>query len=304
MTQTLGAVLAAAAAEFSAAGCIEPRRRARQLIAAALCLSPTEFLAHTQRKLAEREVQHARRIVRRAVAGEPSSRVLGRREFWGFEFALSAATLDPRPESETVVEAVLRRIPRRDVALRLLDLGSGTGCLLLALLGELPAATGVAVDIAPGAATTARTNAVALGLGSRAQFFVGDWAAALAERYSVVVANPPYIVRDALSDLPQAVRRHDPSRALDGGTDGLEAYRVIVPDLIRLLSSDGLFVAEVGSGQADAVAGLVESAGLKIDAVEHDYGGIARCVVARRPFGVLRLRRGSQKIVGNCDHAV
>jgi release factor glutamine methyltransferase len=215
------------------------------------------------------------------IACEPLSRMAGRREFWGLEFALSANTLDPRPESEILVEAVLRRIARRDAPLRLLDLGTGAGCLLLALLAELPEATGVAVDISAGAAATARMNAVALGLATRARFFVGEWGRALAGRFSVVVTNPPYITRMALAVLPRAVRLYDPRLALDGGTDGFQAYRAIGAELPNLLTRDGIFVTEVGIGQADVVAGILGNIGLAIDGVEHDVAGIARCVVGR-----------------------
>ena len=169
------------------------------------------------------------------LAREPLSRIIGRREFWGLEFLLSADTLDPRPESETVIEAILARLPDRDRAYRFLDLGTGTGCLLLALLSEYPAASGIGIDIAPGAARTARDNAERLGIGGRAQFAVGSWAAALTGRFDAVVANPPYIEHAAIADLPREVRQYDPIRALDGGADGLAAYRAIAADLQRLL---------------------------------------------------------------------
>src|SRR5207244_1755183 len=137
------------------------------------------------------------------------------------EFALSADTLDPRPETETLVAAVLGSIPDRDAPLRFLDLGTGTGCILLALLSEFPAATGFAVDIAPGAAITARGNAAAFGLVRRAHNIVGDWANAISGGFDVIISNPPYIAGAALADLPQEVALYDPRRALDGGTDGL-----------------------------------------------------------------------------------
>jgi release factor glutamine methyltransferase len=287
MAQTLGSIFAEAAAALAAAGCGAARRRARRLIGAALDLGSSELLAHPDQEIAERQVQHIRWMVRRMIACEPLSRMAGRREFWGLEFGLSADTLDPRPDSETVVEAVLRCLPRRDAALRLLDLGTGTGCLLLALLSELPRATGVALDIGAGAAATARMNAAALGLASRARFLVGDWGRALAGRFAVVVANPPYISRAALAELPRAVRGYDPPRALDGGADGLQAYRAIAADLPDLLTPDGIFATEVGRGHADAVARMLENIGLAVDPVAYDLAGIARCVVGRSTSGSL-----------------
>jgi release factor glutamine methyltransferase len=215
------------------------------------------------------------------IAHEPLSRIIGRREFWGLEFMLSGDTLDPRPESETVVEAVLARLPDRTGAYRFLDLGTGTGCLLLALLSEFPRAIGVGIDIAAGAARTARRNAELLGLGGRAHFVVGDWVRAVAGGFDAVVANPPYIATPAVARLAPEVRNHDPHRALDGGADGLLAYRAIAVDLHRLLLSGGIFAAEIGQGQADSVAAILVQNGLAIDGLAHDLAGIVRCVVAR-----------------------
>jgi release factor glutamine methyltransferase len=277
--------MAEASRAFSTAGCGEARRRARRLIGSALGIGASELLAHSDREIAERETRLVRRLVSRALQYEPLSRALGRREFWGLEFGLSADTLDPRPDTEAVVEAVLRHIPEREARLRLLDLGTGTGCLLLALLSELPRATGVAIDIVIGAATTARMNAAALGFASRAWFCVGDWGKALSARFAVVVFNPPYITRTGLAELPRAVRGYDPPRALDGGVDGLEAFRAISADLPRLLTPDGIFVTEVGIGQVNAVSAILSSAGLAIDGIEHDFAAVARCVVGGLSFG-------------------
>jgi release factor glutamine methyltransferase len=304
MPATLGAILDETAGALSVAGCSAARRQARWLITSILGLGSTELLAYPEREIAERQAQHIRWMVRRTIASEPLSRMAGRREFWSLEFALSADTLDPRPETEVLVEAVLRRIARRDARLHLLDLGTGTGCLLLALLGELPEATGVAVDISPGAAATARMNAVALGFASRARFFVGEWGKALAARFSVVVANPPYIARMALAKLPRAVRAYDPRLALDGGADGLEAYRAIGKDLPSLLTHDGIFVTEVGIGQGEAVVRILGNIGLAIEGVEHDFAGIARCVVGRPAVREPRPSPGGQKIVGMCRRPV
>ncbi len=285
MTKTLEAILADTAGALADAGFDEPRRRARRLVAAALDLSQIELLAGSEREIAGPQVGRVRGLLGRMLDHEPLSRILGRRDFWGLEFTLSADTLDPRPESETVVEAVLRRVADRDAPLRVLDLGAGSGCLLLSLLVELPAASGVGVDIATGAVATARRNAASLGLASRACFFVGDWAAALSERFAVVVANPPYIESAALPGLPREVAHYDPRPALDGGVDGLAAYRAIAGDLPRLLTPQGIFAGEIGRGQADRAAAVLEAGGLTIEAVARDLAGIDRCMIARRQPG-------------------
>jgi release factor glutamine methyltransferase len=215
------------------------------------------------------------------VAREPLSRILGRREFWGLEFALCADTLDPRPETETIVEAVLQRFPDRDRPLRLLDLGTGTGCIVLALLSEFPNAVGFGVDLSAGAATTARRNAGSLGFADRAHFLVGDWGAAISDKFEAITANPPYIADDSLAGLPREVLLHDPHLALSGGKDGLQAYRSLAMDLGRLLRPKALFFGEIGLGQEGAVAAIIRASGLVIEGYENDLGGTARCIVAR-----------------------
>jgi release factor glutamine methyltransferase len=278
---TVGGSLTEISTALEAAAFDEPRRHARQLVAAALELSPTEVFAHPERPVAETERARIAEILRRTLAYEPLSRVLGIREFWGLEFRLSADTLDPRPETETVVEAVLARVEDRRWPYRILDLGTGSGCLLLALLSELPEATGIGADCAPGAAATARENALALGMADRVGFVVGDWAAAIAGRFDVVVANPPYIATATIADLPPEVGDFDPRRALDGGADGLDAYRTIAGALPRLLTPGGFFTAELGAGQDGAVAAILGGAGLAVDGFVDDLSGIARCIVAR-----------------------
>lgn len=279
---TIGAAITHAAAALAMAGCEEPRRRVRRLVAAALGLSSAEVFAHPERLLAIAEQERIAEMLARMAAGEPLTRILGRREFWGLEFALSPDTLDPRPETETVIEAVLARRPDRKQVYRILDLGTGSGCLLLALLSEFPNATGIGVDLAAGAAATARHNAEALGLPGRARFLVGDWGAALAGPFDIVVANPPYIPSAAIPALPPEVREHDPHRALDGGADGLAAYRAIAADLRRLLAPGGVFAAEIAADQAESVTAVLTRAGLRVEAVLPDLAGLPRCVLARR----------------------
>jgi release factor glutamine methyltransferase len=284
--RTVGTVLNTVAAALEAAGFEEPRRHARRLLAAALEQSATAVFAHPESALTAAEEARVADLLSRMIAREPLSRIIGKREFWGLEFMLSADTLDPRPESESVIEAVLSRLPDRARSYRFLDLGTGTGCLLLALLSEFPQAIGVGVDVAPGAAATARENARRLGLGERAYFAVGDWAGAVAGRFAAIVANPPYIPTQALPELMPEVRNYDPRRALDGGPDGLVAYRAIAPDLAPLLLPDGFFAAEIGLGQADSLAAILTQNGLAIDGFAADLGGVIRCVVACRQIDV------------------
>ena len=290
--ETLGSLLGEVASMLSQAGFTEPRRAARRLVASTLDLTPAELLSHSEQVLDEQHTGRVRRALDRMAEHEPLSRIVGRREFWGLEFTLCGDTLDPRPETETVVEAVLRRVLDRDAPLRFLDLGTGTGCILLALLSEFPAATGFGVDLALGAVMTARRNAAALGLAERAHFLVGDWGTAMSGKFDVIASNPPYIASAALADLPPEVALYDPCLALDGGADGLGAYRALVVDLARLLQPGAVLVIEVGFSQAPAVAAMLRASGLAIEGCERDLAGIARCVVARAPA------RAAQKIVG------
>ena len=290
--ETLGSLLGEVASMLSQAGFTEPRRAARRLVASTLDLTPAELLSHSEQVLDEQHTGRVRRALDRMAEHEPLSRIVGRREFWGLEFTLCGDTLDPRPETETVVEAVLRRVLDRDAPLRFLDLGTGTGCILLALLSEFPAATGFGVDLALGAAMTARRNAAALGLAERAHFLVGDWGTAMSGKFDVIASNPPYIASAALADLPPEVALYDPCLALDGGADGLGAYRALVVDLARLLQPGAVLVIEVGFSQAPAVAAMLRASGMAIEGCERDLAGIARCVVAGAPA------RAAQKVVG------
>jgi len=290
--QTLGSLLAEAAAALTQAKVGEPRRRARRLVSSTLALSPADLLAHPERAVDERATDRVRVALARMVDREPLSRILGRREFWGMEFGLSTDTLDPRPETETVVTAVLRSIPDRGAPLRLLDLGTGTGCILLALLSEFPAATGFGAEVAAGAAVTARRNAATLGLAHRADFVVGDWAGPISGVFDVIISNPPYIASAALADLPREVALYDPRCALDGGPDGLACYRSLAADIRRLMGPRSLFVCEVGLSQGSAVEAILRANGLSIERCERDLAGIMRCVVAQAVASM------AEKIVG------
>ncbi len=268
--------VAQAAARLAAAGIEEPRREARLLVAAALGLDAAGLLATGDVDEAMIEPALARRVAR-----EPMAYILGRREFWGMTFLTSPATLIPRPDSETLIEAALAARPERAVVRRICDLGTGTGCLLLAALREYPAGFGVGVDIGPEATGLAACNAAALGLAERSAFLAGDWDSALATQFDLVLSNPPYIRRPDLTRLMPEVARYEPLAALDGGEDGLAAYRLIMQALPRLLAESGIAVLELGAGQASAVAALAAAAGLS-SRTRRDLGGHERAMVLER----------------------
>lgn len=273
---------AQAEARLREAGVDTPELDARYLLEHALTLTRTDFITKAEQIVPDASAVHALALVERRAAREPVGRILGHREFWTIDLALNPDTLEPRPDTETVVEAVLAAIPDRKAPLRLIDFGTGTGCILLALLSELPNATGVGVDLSPLAVEAAAGNADRNGLAGRAHFQTGDWAKGIEERFDIVVSNPPYIPSADIATLEPEVREHDPLRALDGGPDGLEPYRILAAELPRLLVPGGLVAFEVGQGQAEDVAALVEAQGFGNAAILCDLGGVKRCVRARK----------------------
>jgi release factor glutamine methyltransferase len=278
-----------AAALLGAAGVEQPRRDARLLLAEALGGRPELVTGYPERPLEPSQASRFRALVGRRAAREPVSRILGRREFWSLDLRVNADVLDPRPESETVVEAVLGRIDDREAPVRILDLGTGSGCLLLALLSELPRARGLGVDISPAALAVARENARRLGLSARAAFGQGDWAQGLPGSWQAIVSNPPYIMDTEIADLAPEVARYDPELALSGGPDGLAAYRSLAPQVARLLAPGGILAVEVGAGQAGEVARLLEAAGLAGLDRMRDLAGQERCVLATLGAALARI---------------
>jgi release factor glutamine methyltransferase len=219
-------------------------------------------------------------LVARRESHEPLALIVGHREFWSLEFAVSPATLIPRPESETLIETAVAAFAGREPPRLLLDLGTGTGCLLLAALSEFPAAVGIGVDRSAAAAALAARNAVALNLADRALFVCGDWADALSARFDLVLCNPPYIRTEDLGSLMPEVVHYEPHTALDGGEDGAGAYRRLVPGLPRLLTPKGVAVLEIGVGQAETAIGPARRAGLATE-LRPDLRGIPRALVLR-----------------------
>lgn len=268
------------AAGFTAAGLDEGEREARALMRAALGLSDLDLIARGEGGVTDADAARLRALAARRAAGEPFARLVGRREFWSLDFALAPETLVPRPETETLVETALTLFPDRRAPLRVLDLGTGSGALLAALLSEFPAAFGVGVDLSHGAARQARENLAVLGLGGRAGVIVGHWGQALCGRFDLVVSNPPYIPSTDIAALEREVREHDPLLALDGGPQGLDAYRAIAGALPGLLAEGGRAVLELGIGQEAEVAALLAAAGLPADGpARPDLAGIARAIV-------------------------
>lgn len=278
---TIAATLDSAADRLRRAGITQARSEARLLMGAALGIGRDAVFGHPERRLAPGELMLLGNVLRRRCAREPVAHILGNREFWSLDFTVTADTLVPRPDSETLIEAALEVLPKRDGAYRLLDLGTGGGCLLLALLHERPNATGLGIDKCAKALDVAYGNADALGLAGRAEFQIGDWARGLDGTFDVIVANPPYIPEDEIYALAPEVAKYEPKLALSGGADGLQCYREMVPDLLRCLVPGGTAVIEVGCGQAWAVAAILARHGLTEHARRKDLGGQNRCILAK-----------------------
>ena len=283
---TLAAAVAAATARLAEAGIEDPRRDARLLICRLLGAGPEILLGQPERPLSTEEAARVEAAVARRVAREPVSRILGEREFWSLPFALNAATLDPRADSETLVEAVLAEVPDRAAPLRVLDLGTGSGCLLLALLSELPQARGLGIDASAEAVALAGENARRLGLDGRAAFVRHSWGAGLAQLgdpWDVIVSNPPYIASGEIDALAPEVAAYDPRLALDGGADGLAAYRSLIPAAAAAISAGGLLALEIGEGQAPAVEEVLLASGFRPGRRASDLAGRVRCLLAGMP---------------------
>ena len=215
--------------------------------------------------------------IARRLAGEPVSRILGYREFWGMRFKITPDTLDPRPDTERLVEMAIESL-RDQPPCRILDLGTGSGCILLALLKEFPQASGIGLDINPGAVDVSRENMENNGLSGRATFYVSDWTDSLPDSgpFDLIVSNPPYIPESHIESLSREVRNHDPILALVGGADGLDAYKIIITEIKKLLSPQGICLFEIGQNQDADVGRLVEEAGLTVRRIGADLSGILR----------------------------
>lgn len=273
----VGSCLKRGAATLAAAGNEHPWREARLLLAHATGLTEAALIGYPERAVDAGGAYTA--LIGRRAAHEPMSHILGRREFWSLEFEVTADTLDPRPDSETIIETALDNLRNRPQELRILDLGTGTGCLLAALLKEFPVAWGLGIELCPATAMVARRNIARLKLADRGRIVVADWTVTLNGVFDIVVANPPYIPSAEIARLQPEVAAYEPKVALDGGPDGLAAYRRLMPDLARILADEGVAVIEFGAGQHDAVTGLAMANGLTVRAVRADLAGRPRCLV-------------------------
>lgn len=268
---------------FRAARIETAQRDARLLLLDAAGINHAELLGGARTPLGEAAEKLAANAARR-ITREPVARILGEWEFWSMPFTLTADTLVPRPDSETVVAGALLSLGERrhkSDGLRVLDLGTGSGCLLVALLKELPGATGVGTDISEGALETARFNANRNGVGDRAHFVLSDWEKSVEGRFDVIVSNPPYIADKVIEGLEPEVRVHDPMRALSGGKDGLDAYRAIAAALPALLNEGGFATLEIGSDQAETVPAIFLKAGFDVGEPYADFGARPRAVTVR-----------------------
>jgi release factor glutamine methyltransferase len=267
------------------AGIETPELDARLLLCHAAALTHESFVARAGETLQPEAAVRLEALVRRRASREPISRITGTREFYGRSFLVDGSALDPRPDTETLIEvalALIEKTGRREEPLRLLDLGTGTGCILLTLLAELPKAHGLGTDLSPAALRLAEANARRLGVAGRASFLASDWLDAIHGEFDLIVSNPPYIASGEIERLAPEVAHHDPYLALDGGPDGLKAYRRIAAGAARLVAPRGAILVEIGASQAPAVAGLLHDGGFLVanDGPSFDLGGRPRVVVA------------------------
>jgi len=285
MGQTLGEVLALAVADLMAAWVDTPELDAKSLFSNVLNLSRAELTLYKKRELTENEVAALRKVIDLRIKRMPVARIVGKRGFYKGEFLLGPDTLEPRPDSETLVEAVVSDWRSADKALRVLDLGTGTGCLLISVLTDLPLATGVGVDVADGAVITVRKNAENNGIDTRARFMKASWTDKDTMRglgkFDVVISNPPYIPDTDINSLAPEVKNYDPYLALAGGKDGLLAYRQIAEVLPDLLEDDGTFYVEIGQGQENDVTNIFAGAGFITTEEYRDLNGIIRTIKFR-----------------------
>lgn len=270
---------------FRSAGIDTAQRDARLLLLNAAGISHLDLIQSPRETLGHEAAEKLNDQTARRLKREPVARILGEWEFWSLPFTLSPATLVPRPDSETVVAAALIALKERRHAsdgLRILDLGTGTGCLLISLLHELPGASGIGVDLHDEAVQTAWLNAKRNAVDQRAEFIVSNWGEKLNARFDLIVSNPPYIPDRVINGLEPEVREHDPRLALSGGMDGLEAYRAIADHLPDLIAPGGIVALEIGSDQSEAVSGLYRRAGYRIEGPFADFGARPRALILRK----------------------
>lgn len=277
MTDTAEKILHNAYGELKNVGS-SPILDVRILLEKALGVSREELLKNSKQQFEEKEIKRFECFIERRRKGEPVAKIIGEREFWGLTFKTNKHTLDPRPDSETLIEAVLREYKDKTQKLRIVDLGTGTGCLLLSLLSEYKNASGAGVDISEKALKTAKENAENLSLDDRAEFVISNWAEDITDKFDIVISNPPYIKSGEIKKLEREVAEYDPISALDGGNDGLNCYRAIAGQVNNLLKKGGKAFFEIGEGQEGDIKSIIP---LEYVNSRKDLAGIIRCLVFR-----------------------
>jgi release factor glutamine methyltransferase len=280
---TVGAAWRSVRDRFRQAGIGTPELDARRLAEIAFGLDPLQLVAEERQPVEPLLLEALEGLALRRLAGEPVARIVGRKEFYGLSFHLNAATLVPRPETEQLVDLSLAFLKDRPNA-KILDLGTGTGAIPISILANNSGVSGVAVDLSAEALVAARTNGALHGVAERLETRQGFWFEPIRanERFDIIMSNPPYIETDTIMELASDVREHDPMLALDGGEDGLDAYRVIAAEAAGYLAQNGLLMVEIGSGQGDEVSQLFIKAGFSAPIVEKDLAGLDRVVVAHQ----------------------
>ncbi len=272
---TIAKAIAEATSNLESANVDDPRREARLLIGAALQKTSTQIFNSVDEIISQSNLDRISELLSRRANGEPVAYILGEREFWSLPLMVSPATLIPRPDSETLIELVLEHYSDCPPG-RILDLGTGSGCLLLALLSEFKMATGVGVDISADAIAVAAENAKRVELFDRSDFLQGNWTKGQVNTFDLIVSNPPYIPTRDIDGLDKDVRAFEPMTALDGGDDGLDMYRAIFSAISQVLAADGKVVVEIGIGQRDDVCGIALIHGFDLVQARADIGGIIR----------------------------
>lgn len=282
ISNTIAAALAEAGGRLRAVGADSPELDARVLLRQVTGHEDAWLIANPDAEIDRTALEGYAELLERRERREPVSQIVGEREFWSRTFRVTADVLTPRPDTETLIETVLSRIEDRAAPLRILDLGTGSGCIALTLLAECPNATALGVDASPAALEVAAFNADALGVSERVEWRETDWCEGIEGPFDVIVSNPPYIAGYELQHLDPEVREFEPNMALDGGADGMAAYRRIIPSLKRLGTEDSVIAFELGLGQARGVAALGRVAGLRIAEIDQDIARRARVITFER----------------------
>lgn len=273
-------ILTSAKSTLKAAGVDSAFLDAELLMAHILGKTREFVVGRPEYELSENEEKSFAELLPRRQEREPLAKIIGKKEFWGREFLVNGSTLDPRPDSEALIEAVCELFPNHDEALKIIDLGTGSGCLLLTILAEYPQSLGIGVDIADTTLDVAKRNAEKLGLAKRCDFILNDWAEGLNGKFDLIISNPPYIKNSDIHNLAREVSGYEPRLALEGGGDGLECYKVLFPQIKTLLNKNGKIVFEFGKGQEMDVKEILEQSGMRFVSFKSDLSGAPRCIIA------------------------